>query len=152
MRVCVSVGVQEYACASVSALIDAIEKTCIFYSAYLLAYQVLSNHNEPQAIWFDNSELKSLPEAEDSDDVILIDDDDDDGNGNGNDSCGGDFETSNSLTHEPSDTNSSSGEQKLYTCDICTAKLSSSYNLKRHHMSKFPFVLFDLFCVCIESH
>lgn len=121
------------------------KKTCIFfYSARLsfLAYQVLSNHNdEPQAIWFDNSELKSLPEA-DSDDVILIDDDDDDGNGSKDNKS--DFETSNSLTHEPSDTNSSSGEQKLYTCDICHSKLSSSYNLKRHHMSKFQFVCFCL--------
>lgn len=122
------------------SLIDAIEKNVhFFYVAYLLAYQVLSNQNEPQAIWFDNSELKSLPEAEDSD-VILIDDDDgDDGNGNGNggNDSSGDFD--NSLTHEPSDTNSSSGEQKLYTCGICQSKLSSSYNLKRHHMSKFPF-------------
>lgn len=115
-----------------------LKKNVHFFTllAYRLAYQVLSNHNEPQAIWFDNSELKSLPEAEDSD-VILIDDDDgDDGNG-GNDSSG-DFD--NSLTHEPSDTNSSSGEQRLYTCGICESKLSSSYNLKRHHMSKFPFV------------
>lgn len=125
-----------------------LKKRAFFFYlfAYLLAYQVLSNHNEPQAIWFDNSELKSLPEAEDSGDVILIDDDDDDGNGNGNGGGGngnnssvcGDFETSNnSLTREPSDNNSSSGEQKLYTCDICHSKLSSSYNLKRHHMSKF---------------
>lgn len=113
-----------------------LKKTCDSFFcllAYLLAYQVLSNHNEPQAIWFDNSELKSLPEAEDSDDVILIDDDD---NGN-DDNSSGDFENSNSFTLEPSDNNSSSGEQKLYTCDICHSKLSSSYNLKRHHMSKF---------------
>lgn len=108
-------------------VIDAIEKkTCIFF-AYLLAYQVLSNHNEPQAIWFDNSELKSLPEPDERDDVILIDDDDDDGNSSS-------VDNSNSNSHEPSDNNSSSGEQKLHTCDICHSKLSSSYNLKRHHM------------------
>lgn len=99
---------------------------CACVSAYLSAYEVLSNQNEPQAIWFDNSELKSLPEAEDNDDVILIDDDNDnDGNSSGIDNG-----------TQPSDNNSSSssGEQKLYTCKICHSKLSSSYNLKRHHM------------------
>lgn len=130
-----------YVCACMClSLIDAIEKKRAFFSvhcAYLLAYQVLSNHNEPQAIWFDNSELKSSPEA-DSDDVILIDDDDGDGNDNDSSGGSGDFENtnsnSNSLIQEPSDNNSSSSEQKLHTCGICNSKLSSSYNLKRHMM------------------
>lgn len=100
---------------------------------YLAAYQVLSNQNEPKAIWFDNSELKSLPEeVEDSDGVILIDDDRNDDSGSGGD----DAHTfgSNGGLNEPSDNNSSSGEQKLHTCDICHSKLSSSYNLRRHLM------------------
>ncbi|XP_031617255.1 zinc finger protein 431-like [Contarinia nasturtii] len=101
------------------------------------AYQVMSNHSEPQTIWFDNSQLKSLPmngnSTGDSDDVILIDDDDSDGDFNENSNGG--------LTHEPSG-NSSSAEQKVYSCDICKARLSSSYNLKRHmmiHSGEKPF-------------
>lgn len=90
-----------------------------------VAYQVMSNHSEPQTIWFDNSQLKSLPLniTRGDNDVILINDDDsgDDFNENSN---GG-------LTHEPSD---NSTDQKIYSCDICHSKLSSSYNLKRHMM------------------
>lgn len=99
----------------------------IFLSA---AYQVMSNHSEPQTIWFDNSQLKSLPmngnTTDNIDDVILIDDDDSDDDFNENSNGG--------LTHEPSSENSSSAEHKVYACDICQARLSSSYNLKRHMM------------------
>lgn len=80
----------------------------------------MSNHNEPQTIWFDNSQLKSLPlnSSTGDSDVILIDDDDDSDVDFNENSNGG-------LTHEPSN------EQKVYTCGICHSKLSSSYNLKR---------------------
>lgn len=92
------------------------------------AYQVMSNHSEPQAIWFDNSQLKSLPLTVNSStgdsDVILIDDDNSDDEFNENSNGG--------LTHEPPLDNSV--EQKVYSCDICHSKLSSSYNLKRHMM------------------
>ncbi|XP_055296299.1 zinc finger and SCAN domain-containing protein 12-like [Sitodiplosis mosellana] len=97
------------------------------------AYQVMSNHSEPQTIWFDNSQLKSLPlnSSTGDSDVILIDDDDD--NDGDHDDSDDDFnENSNGgLTHEPSDNLT---EQKMYSCDICHSKLSSSYNLKRHKM------------------
>lgn len=82
----------------------------------------MSNHSEPQAIWFDNSQLKTLPlngSTGDSD-VILIDDDDSDDDFNENSNGG--------LTHEPS---GNSSDHKVYTCGICHSKLSSSYNLKR---------------------
>lgn len=102
-----------------------------FFGFLSVAYQVMSNHSEPQAIWFDNSQLKSLPlnSSTGDSDVILIDDDDDVNDGDSDD----DFnENSNGgLTHEPSD---NSTEQKMYSCDICHSKLSSSYNLKRHKM------------------
>lgn len=95
--------------------------------SYLLAYQVMSNHSEPQTIWFDNSQLKSLPlnSSTGDSDVILIDDDDSDDDD--------DFIENNNggLSYEPSD---NSGDQKIYSCDICHSKLSSSYNLKRHMM------------------
>lgn len=109
------------------------------------AYQVMSNHNEPQTIWFDNSQLKSLPmnssigdysrssnsSNNSSSDVILIDDDNSDDEFNENSNGG--------LTHEPSN---GSTEQKMYSCNICHSKLSSSYNLKRHmmiHTGEKPF-------------
>lgn len=94
-----------------------------FRSYHFLAYQVMSNHNEPQTIWFDNSQLKALPlnSSTGDSDVILIDDDDSDDDFNENSNGG--------LTHEPSD---NSGEQKVYSCSICHSKLSSSYNLKRY--------------------
>lgn len=102
-----------------------------------IAYQVMSNHNEPQTIWFDNSQLKSLPMNSStgdysrssnssngsSSDVILIDDDNSNDEFNENSNGG--------LTHEPSN---GSTEQKMYSCNICHSKLSSSYNLKRHMM------------------
>ena len=105
----------------------------------VIAYQVMSNHSEPQTIWFDNSQLKTIPlnsSMGDGSDVILIDDDDDNDNGDGgaaDDDDDDDFnENSNGgLTHEPSDNLT---EQKMYSCDICHSKLSSSYNLKRHKM------------------
>lgn len=100
----------------------------------------MSNHSEPQTIWFDNSQLKSLPlnSSTGDSDVILIDDDEDGGGDGDHDDSDDDFnENSNGgLTHEPSDNLT---EQKMYSCDICHSKLSSSYNLKRHKMihSKF---------------
>lgn len=94
-----------------------------------VAYQVMSNHNEPQTIWFDNSQLKSLPmnslTGDSNSDVILIDDDDNNSDDEFNENSNG------GLTHEPS---GNSGEQKVYSCGICHSKLSSCYNLKRHMM------------------
>lgn len=94
-----------------------------------VAYQVMSNHNEPQTIWFDNSQLKALPmnslTGDSNSDVILIDDDDNNSDDEFNENSNG------GLTHEPS---GNSGEQKVYSCGICHSKLSSCYNLKRHMM------------------
>lgn len=89
------------------------------------AYQVSSNHSEPHAIWFDNSQLRSVPlnrSANESDDVILIDDDD------GNDNQYNDEKHNGGLLMH------NQYEQKFHICEICHSKLSSSYNLKRHMM------------------
>lgn len=91
------------------------------------AYQVKSNHYESDAVWFDNSRLKTmdLSSLSADDNVIEIDSDDDDF-----DDDFGDNEYPSGLTNTADDT----GDEKANTCDICHRKVASSYNLKRHMM------------------
>lgn len=82
-----------------------------------------SNHNESN--WFDDS--MPLNSSTEGSEVILIDDDDDDDDSNCNGLNNGNSKSNVMFGHRVN-------EQKIYSCDICHSKLSSSYNLKRHMM------------------
>lgn len=119
----------------------------MIYRSQSIAYQVNSNLLRKQSRdlsknshWSDESQANSTPlnSAASDNDVILIDDDDDDDDDDDGDDGDHPFSGNSNGFYSGglgmSDVAIGMGEPKVYTCDICYSKLSSSYNLKRHMM------------------